>query len=71
MSLGTRNFFPALQRNVSPTTSGSQLVSYSSDLGTGDPIVVLIHGYPQSAFMYAYPTIHPALRNFDLNIPTY
>ena len=54
MSLETRNFFPALQRNVSPTTSGSQLVSYSSDLATGDPIVVLIHGYPQSAFAYVY-----------------
>ena len=52
MPLETRNFFPALQRKVTPTTSGSQLVSYSSDLGASKPIVVLIHGYPQSAFMY-------------------
>jgi len=57
-SIETRNFFPALQRNVTPTASGSTLVSYTSDLGTG-PILTLIHGYPQSAFMCVAPTARP------------
>lgn len=47
----SRNFFPALQRNVTPTASGSDVVSYTSDLGNGGPILTLIHGYPQSALM--------------------
>lgn len=47
----TRNFYPALQRNVMPTSSGSVVVSYTSDLGNGGPILTLIHGYPQSALM--------------------
>jgi hypothetical protein len=51
MSLETRNFYPQLQRNVTRTVSGGRVVSYKSDLGDGGPIVTLVHGYPQSAFM--------------------
>lgn len=51
MSMESRNFYPNLRRNVTPTPSGSKVVSYSSDLGNGSPILTLIHGYPQSAFM--------------------
>ncbi len=53
MSLETRNFYPSLRRHVTPTESGSEVVSYVSDLGKDTPVLTLIHGYPQSAFMYA------------------
>lgn len=49
--LESRSFYPELQRNVTPTKSGSKVVSYTSDMGVGKPIVTLIHGYPQSAYM--------------------
>ncbi|KAM7187806.1 alpha/beta hydrolase [Rhypophila sp. PSN 637] len=66
--LEERNFFPSLERNVTPTPSGSQVVSYSSDLGDGGPILVLIHGYPQSAFIWRH--IVPILQGkFSLFIP--
>ncbi|KAH8895981.1 hypothetical protein GQ53DRAFT_792429 [Thozetella sp. PMI_491] len=48
MAVETRNFFPQLERHVTPTKSGSELVSYTSDLKNGGPILVLAHGYPQS-----------------------
>jgi len=49
--LESRNFYPSLTRNVTPTASGSRVVSYTSDLGGSSPVLTLIHGYPQSAFM--------------------
>lgn len=54
MSVETRNFFPNLQRNTTSTASGSQVVSYTSDLGKDTPILMLIHGYPQAAFEWRY-----------------
>ena len=39
------------------TTSNEGLVSYSRDLDQAradNPIIVLIHGYPQSSYMYAF-----------------
>lgn len=51
MSAKTRNFYPDLERTVTPTTSGSNVVSYVCDLGPSRPIVTLIHGYPQSSLM--------------------
>ncbi|KAK4445911.1 alpha/beta hydrolase [Podospora aff. communis PSN243] len=56
----TRNFFPSLQRNVTPTSSASTVVSYTSNLGHG-PILTLIHGYPQSALIWRH--VVPALLN--------
>lgn len=53
-ALETRDFYPELQRNVTFTASGSHVVNYTSDLGGQVPILTLIHGYPQSAFMYVY-----------------
>lgn len=50
MAAKSRNFHPELQRQETPTGSGSTVVSYSSDLGKG-PILILVHGYPQSSFM--------------------
>jgi hypothetical protein len=52
--LESRNFYPNLKRVVTPTASGSDVVSYISDLGPDTPVLTLIHGYPQSAFMYVY-----------------
>lgn len=39
-----------LTHNVSKTSSGSEVHSYTSDLGPETPILTLIHGYPQSAY---------------------
>ena len=39
-----------LDRKETATTSGSTVVSYSHDLGDG-PVLWLVHGYPQSAYM--------------------
>lgn len=41
-----------VKRNVTPTSSGSTVVSYTKDLGNGS-VLWLVHGYPQSAYMYA------------------
>ncbi|KAJ4390333.1 hypothetical protein N0V85_007330 [Neurospora sp. IMI 360204] len=71
--LETRNFFPALQRNVTPTASGSEVVSYTSDLGNGGPILTLIHGYPQSAFIWRHlvPLLQPKVSLFIPQLPGY
>ncbi|KAK3348823.1 alpha/beta hydrolase [Lasiosphaeria hispida] len=71
--LEARNFFPALQRNVTPTPSGSTVVSYTSDLGDGKPILTLIHGYPQSAFIWRHitPTLLGKVSLFIPELPGY
>jgi len=51
MAVETRSFYPALTRHVTPTAWGSHVVSYTSDMGDNGPILTLLHGYPQSAFM--------------------
>ncbi|KAK5659481.1 hypothetical protein OQA88_682 [Cercophora sp. LCS_1] len=70
--LEARNFFPALQRNVTPTPSGSTVISYTSDLGTG-PILTLIHGYPQSAFIWRHivPLLSSKISLFIPELPGY
>lgn len=45
---------PYLKRQETPTSSGSTVVSYNHDLGSG-PVLWLVHGYPQSAYMYGLP----------------
>ncbi|KAK1782282.1 Alpha/Beta hydrolase protein [Copromyces sp. CBS 386.78] len=69
----TRNFFPALQRNVTPTASGSEVVSYTSDLGNGGPILTLIHGYPQSALIWRHlvPLLQSKVSLFIPELPGY
>lgn len=49
-SIETRDFYPELERTSALTASGSKVVSYTIDHGSDKPIVMLIHGYPQSAF---------------------
>lgn len=51
MSAKSKNFHPDLRRQETPTGSGSNVVSYSSDLGNDKPILILVHGYPQSSLM--------------------
>jgi len=53
-SVETRHFYPDLQRNETQTASGSNVVSYVSNKGDGSPIMMLIHGYPQSAYEWRY-----------------
>ncbi|KAL1875470.1 hypothetical protein Daus18300_003209 [Diaporthe australafricana] len=52
MSAELRNFYPDLHRQVTPTASGSKVVSYSSELGDDKPILILVHGYPQSSLIW-------------------
>ena len=67
-SIETRSFYPALQRNETPTSTSKKVVSYTSDLGPSKPIVMLIHGYPQSSFEWR--NIVPSLLNkVSLYIP--
>ncbi|KAK3949575.1 Alpha/Beta hydrolase protein [Pseudoneurospora amorphoporcata] len=68
-----RNCFPALQRNVTPTASGSEVVSYTSDLGDGGPILTLIHGYPQSALIWRHlvPLLQSKVSLFIPELPGY
>ncbi|KIW12528.1 hypothetical protein PV08_09805 [Exophiala spinifera] len=49
-----------LTHNVSKTSSGSEVHSYTSDLGPETPILTLIHGYPQSA--YEWRKVVPILK---------
>lgn len=46
-----------VERHVTPTSSGSTVISYTKDLGEG-PVLWLVHGYPQSAYMYAHAFCH-------------
>jgi hypothetical protein len=51
MAQKSASVFPNLQQNLTPTSYGTTIHSYShGTLGDG-PIAVLIHGYPQSAYM--------------------
>lgn len=55
-SVETRHFYPELRRNETQTASGSKVVSYIVDRGEG-PIMMLIHGYPQSAFEWRHVSL--------------
>ncbi|KAJ9150700.1 Alpha/beta hydrolase [Pleurostoma richardsiae] len=72
-SVESRNFFPGLQRHATPTASGSTIVSYTSDLGPDTPILTLIHGYPQSAFIWRYlvPALVDKISLFVPELPGY
>ncbi|KIV95232.1 hypothetical protein PV10_02909 [Exophiala mesophila] len=59
----SRNLFEKLgfTHNITKTSSGSQVHTYTSDLGPDTPILTLIHGYPQSAYEWRY--VAPALKD--------
>lgn len=50
VNLSTLHSF--LKRQSTDTSQGGTVVSYTHDLGQG-PVLWLVHGYPQSAYMYA------------------
>lgn len=39
-----------LKQDETQTSSGCKVVSYSHDTGAG-PVLCMVHGYPQSAYM--------------------
>ena len=49
--LDTKHSF--LKRHEVETSAGSTVVSYSHDTGDG-PVLWLLHGYPQSAFIWRH-----------------
>ncbi|KAI3394451.1 hypothetical protein diail_2643 [Diaporthe ilicicola] len=73
MPAQSRNFYPDLQRQVTPTASGSEVVSYSSELGDDRPILVLVHGYPQSSLIWrnVVPKLSKEVSLFVPELPGY
>jgi pimeloyl-ACP methyl ester carboxylesterase len=67
-----KNIYPQLTQHITPTSSGSTVCSYTSDLGTG-PILTLIHGYPQSAFIWRHviPQLIDKVSLFVPELPGY
>ena len=45
---------PWLQENTTDTPSGATIKSYSHDNGS-DPILCIVHGYPQSSYQCVLP----------------
>ena len=75
MAAKTLDFFKStgLTHNATKTTSGSEVHSYTSDLGPDSPVLTLIHGYPQSAFewRYAVPLLKDQVSLFVPELPGY
>lgn len=63
----------ALQHNVTKTEAGSEVHSYTSDLGPDTPILTLVHGYPQSAYEWRYlaPLLKDKVSLFIPELPGY
>jgi pimeloyl-ACP methyl ester carboxylesterase len=59
------SIYPDLERNFTTTGSGSTICSYSKKIPRDGPIVVLIHGYPQSAYMWV---LIPSMRTERLGM---
>lgn len=51
----SRLFYPELRQEFTETSGNSTICSYSHISDNDGPILVLIHGYPQSAYMYSSP----------------
>lgn len=62
-----------LKQNVTKTSTGSEVYSYTSDLGPDTPILTLIHGYPQSAFEWRHviPLLADKVSLFVPELPGY
>ncbi|KAF2225797.1 alpha/beta hydrolase [Elsinoe ampelina] len=63
---------PWLKRNDTPVESCPNVVSYTHDTGSG-PVLFLIHGYPQSAFIWRHvaPLLQSRISLFIPEIPGY
>ena len=68
-----KNIYPHLKQNLTSTSSGSTVCSYTSDLGNNGPILTLIHGYPQSAFIWRHviPELIDKVSLFVPELPGY
>jgi pimeloyl-ACP methyl ester carboxylesterase len=62
-----------LKHSVTKTSSGSEVHSYTSDLGPDTPVLTLIHGYPQSAYEWRYviPRLKDKVSLFVPELPGY
>jgi hypothetical protein len=49
-----KTIHPWLQENTTETPSGATIKSYSHDNGS-DPILCVVHGYPQSSYQCVLP----------------
>ncbi|OAP59271.1 hypothetical protein AYL99_06569 [Fonsecaea erecta] len=71
----TQSLYSSLQltHNVTKTSSGSDVHSYTSDLGPDSPILTLIHGYPQSAYEWRHvvPLLRGKISLFVPELPGY
>jgi pimeloyl-ACP methyl ester carboxylesterase len=69
----TNNIYPHLRQHLTPTTSGSTVCSYTSDLGPNTPILTLVHGYPESAFVWRHviPELIDKVSLFVPELPGY
>ena len=75
MAAKTLDFFKSvsLTHNVTKTSSGSDVHSYTSDLGPDSPVLTLIHGYPQSAYEWRHmvPLLKGKVSLFVPELPGY
>ncbi|KPI39871.1 Fluoroacetate dehalogenase [Cyphellophora attinorum] len=62
-----------LKHNVTKTHGGSEVHSYTSDLGSDSAILTLIHGWPQSAYEWRYlvPLLNNKISLFVPELPGY
>lgn len=63
-----KNIYPHLTQSFTPTSSGSTVCSYTSDLGPNTSVLTLIHGYPQSAFIWRH-VIPELIEKVSLFVP--
>ncbi|GAB7354147.1 hypothetical protein MBLNU459_g4706t1 [Dothideomycetes sp. NU459] len=70
INLSTLHSF--LSRNSTPTSQGGTVVSYSHDIGNG-PVLWLVHGYPQSAYIFRHlaPRFKDKVSLFIPELPGY
>ena len=75
MAAKTQQLFKgrSLTHNVTKTSSGSEVHSYTSDLGPDSTVLTLIHGYPQSAYEWRYlvPMLKDKVSLFVPELPGY
>ncbi len=55
MAQNPASVYPDLRQELTPTSGGSTICSYSHLRDDDGPVAVLIHGYPQSAYMQESP----------------
>jgi pimeloyl-ACP methyl ester carboxylesterase len=60
-----KTVLPWLQENNTPVPStGGTVRSFTHDLGDNGPILICVHGWPQSSYMY----VHVPIQCFHLRL---